>query len=267
MKEKANKIQNYKKRFLGLLEKMEEIDNELLDKIEEIDKVRRENEIMQLLLAYVTPITTLLHRVLQLNKTIALMKGISINKIETLETDLTKVSSDFREAVIKLPLTSKSLFLISEFTLIRNRITLEAISLLTLEKPISLPALSDIETRVGFLGLNSNWVSSVVALQLQEVSVIITSKKLGIDLNKETVAKILGKKFSKDETLSFNQRYEAFSEEMKRRNINMPKLTSDLRKMRQRVLHEGYNPTPEETKAILQFTAGLLDKLCPLSKN
>lgn len=60
----------------------------------------------------------------------------------------------------------------------------------------------------------------------------------------------------------FNQEYEAFGKEVKRLfNVDMPFLTNPFRKLRVKVLHEGYNPQPEEKEPVIIFTLGLLKKL------
>lgn len=122
------------------------------------------------------------------------------------------------------------------------------------------PTASVVES-ASFLGLNTNWSVAVCALQLQEVGVTLVAKKLKIDLEKPNVEKILSTKIeSKD--FSFNQQYEAFRAEIKRLfNVDMPFLTTQFRRMRVKVLHEGYNPEPEEKDALVSFTIGLLRKL------
>jgi len=111
-----------------------------------------------------------------------------------------------------------------------------------------------------FLELNSNWALSTVALQLQEVSIIIVSKKLGIKLDKTNVERILGKQIG--EELTFSIRYEAFSKKIKRlKGTDMPILATDLRKSRTQILHEGKNPTSEDAETIVQFTIDFLGKM------
>jgi polyhydroxyalkanoate synthesis regulator phasin len=41
----------------------------------------------------------------------------------------------------------------------------------------------------------------------------------------------------------------------------MPFLATQFRRMRVKVLHEGYNPEPEEKDSLVSFTTGLLRKL------
>jgi len=108
-----------------------------------------------------------------------------------------------------------------------------------------------------FLGLDTNWSSATSALQLQEVVITLVAKRKGIRLDKSSVEKLLGKKI---QNFSFNHQYAAFSEHVKD-FIEMPILAKHLRKMRVKVLHEGYNPKPEETQSIVSFTIGLLGKL------
>jgi len=111
----------------------------------------------------------------------------------------------------------------------------------------------------GFLGLDANWFLATCALQLQEVAMKVIAKRKGIKLDKREVEKILKRKV---EMLSFNHQYKAFSEVLKTRfGVEMPYLPIQLRKMRVKVLHEAYNPKPEETNSIEVFTIGLLQKL------
>jgi hypothetical protein len=118
---------------------------------------------------------------------------------------------------------------------------------------------ADLMDSAFFLGLDTNWSVATCALQLQEVATILVAEKNGIRLDKPNIEKILGKKI-KD--FSFNYQYEGFSREVKRLfNIEMPILTMHLRRMRIAVLHEGYNPKPEEKDSIVSFTVGLLQKL------
>jgi|GEM_PF-3008150 len=115
-----------------------------------------------------------------------------------------------------------------------------------------------------FLGLDTNWSFATCALQLQEVAVTLVAKRKKIKLDKVNVEKVLNKKI---ENLSFNMQYEAFSRQVKDSfDIEMPILTTHLRKMRTEVLHEGYNPKPEETDSIVSFTIGLLQKLNGISR-
>jgi hypothetical protein len=114
-----------------------------------------------------------------------------------------------------------------------------------------------------FMGLDDNWFSATSALQLQEVAVTLVAQKKGITLSRESVERILSKRV---ENLSFNEQYEAFSKHVKDvSGIEMPILTAHLRKMRAMVLHQGYNPKPEETKPLVDFTVGLLQKLKSIS--
>jgi hypothetical protein len=111
-----------------------------------------------------------------------------------------------------------------------------------------------------FLGLDTNWSVAVCALQLQEVAVTLVAERLKIDLGKTNVEQILKAKIAKD--FSFNHQYEAFRTEVKRQfDVDMPFLTTQFRRMRVKVLHEGYNPEPEEKDSLVSFTIGLLRKL------
>lgn len=110
------------------------------------------------------------------------------------------------------------------------------------------------------LSLDENWVNATLALQLQEVAIVLYSKKLGIDLNKRNVERILDKKIE-EKFLPFNLMYDALSKEIERiYKVQMPILTKSFREMRTQVLHRGYNPKGEETRSIITFTDGLLKK-------
>ena len=129
------------------------------------------------------------------------------------------------------------------------------------EKPSELT--TDLMQSASFLGLDTNWSLATCALQLQEVAVTLVAKRKNIKLDKANVEKVLNKKI---EELFFNDQYKAFSRQMKDMfNIEMPILTTHLRRMRVKVLHEGYNPKPEETESIASFTTGLLRKLEDIS--
>lgn len=111
------------------------------------------------------------------------------------------------------------------------------------------------------LSLDDNWVFATISLQLQEVAVVLCSKKLGIDLNKQNVERILGRKIEEN-FLPFNLMYDALSKEVERLcKVQMPILTKSFREMRTEVLHRGYNPKEEETRSIITFTDGLLKEL------
>jgi len=130
------------------------------------------------------------------------------------------------------------------------------------EAKLSEPRANLMES-ASFLGLDGNWFSATCALQLQEVAVTLVAKKKNIRLDKVNVEKLLNKKIG---SLSFNDQYRAFSKQVKSLfNVEMPILTMDLRRMRIKVLHEGYNPKPEETESIVGFTIGLLQKLNRIS--
>jgi len=100
---------------------------------------------------------------------------------------------------------------------------------------------SDIAKFTTFLGIDRNWMTTTYALQLQEVSITIVAKKKGISLKKEDVERILDCKITAG--FGFDHQYKAFAKEVKRLyGIDIPSLAIFLRKMRQAVLHEGYNP-------------------------
>ena len=130
-------------------------------------------------------------------------------------------------------------------------------------KFITSPPTLGLMESASFLGLDTNWSLATCALQLQEVAVTLVAKRKNIKLDKANVERLLNKKI-KD--LSFNDQYEAFSKQVRDLfNVEMPILTTHLRKMRAKVLHEGYNPKPEETDSITGFTIGLLRKLKDIS--
>ena len=114
------------------------------------------------------------------------------------------------------------------------------------------------------LNLDINWMISAISLQLQEIAILKCASSNNIKLDKNNVEQVLGRKI-KEETkkyLSFGDQYDLLSYKIEQeRQVKMPKLTKDLRKMRVRVLHEGYNPVPEETDGIANFSLGFLDKL------
>lgn len=123
---------------------------------------------------------------------------------------------------------------------------------------------ADLMESASFLGLDANWSSATCALQLQEVAVTLVARRKNIKLDKANVEKLLSKRIG---VFSFSDQYEAFCKQVKTRfNIEMPILTTHLRRMRVKVLHEGYNPKPEETEFIVGFTIGLLQKLNSISK-
>jgi len=96
-------------------------------------------------------------------------------------------------------------------------------------------------------------------LAIQEVAVIVVAKRKNIDLSQKGVEEILREKL---QHTSFYQQYEAFCKKVKEtQGIDMPTLTTDFRRMRAAVIHDGYNPQPEEIEAIVPFTLGLLNKL------
>jgi len=121
----------------------------------------------------------------------------------------------------------------------------------------------DLVKSVSFLGLDKNWFSATCALQLQEVAITLVAKQKNIKLDKKHVERILNKKI---DYFSFNDQYEAFSREIKHLyDVDMPFLTTQFRKIRVKILHEGYNPEPEEKDSIVSFTLGLLQKLKDIS--
>jgi hypothetical protein len=120
--------------------------------------------------------------------------------------------------------------------------------------------LSDLMISANFLELDTNWALATSALQLQEVAVKLFADRKGITLDKANVEKILKKKIQGE--LSFSDCYEAFVKQVKDSyKLKMPILASHLRRMRVKVMHEGYNPQPEETELLVDFTIGLLQRM------
>ena len=117
----------------------------------------------------------------------------------------------------------------------------------------------------GFLRLDSNWFLATCALQLQEVAMKLVAERKAIKLDKANVERLLNKKI--EGLFFFNNQYQAFTKQVKALfGVEMPFLTQLLRKMRVKVLHEGYNPKPEEMEPIIGFTIGLLQKLSYVSQ-
>jgi hypothetical protein len=122
---------------------------------------------------------------------------------------------------------------------------------------------ADLMDSASFIGLDTNWSVATCALQLQEVAITLVAKQKNIKLDKKHVERMLNKKI---DYFSFNEQYEAFSREIKRLyDVDMPFLTTQFRKIRVKILHEGYNPEPEEKDSIVSFTLGLLQKLKDIS--
>jgi len=133
-----------------------------------------------------------------------------------------------------------------------------------------IPLEPNLLENLGIIGLSKDWASAAVALQLQEIAITLFAEKSGIKLDKENVEKTLNRKVEpqKTEFLAFSDKYEAFSQIMKKNfGQEMPILLSDLRRTRVGILHIGKNPTPEDTKAITVFTKDLLDKLSKIAKS
>jgi hypothetical protein len=137
--------------------------------------------------------------------------------------------------------------------------------ILNVRKIESPEPTEDLMDSASFLGLDTNWSVAVCALQLQEVAITLVAEKTGISLDKKNVEKIL-KTQIQSKGFSFNHQYEAFGKEVKRLfHVDMPILVPQLRRMRVNVLHEGYNPEPEEKDSLVSFTIGLLKKLNSIS--
>jgi hypothetical protein len=119
---------------------------------------------------------------------------------------------------------------------------------------------TDLTKYTQFLGINDNWMVCTCALQLQEVAVTIVAKKVGIELTKKNVTQIV--KDSPPSDPAFKKKYEAFSTEVRGKyGIEMPRLITSLRDIREEVLHRGYNPNDAEKESIVIFTNSLLEKL------
>jgi hypothetical protein len=114
------------------------------------------------------------------------------------------------------------------------------------------------------LNLDINWVISAISLQLQEIAILKCASSNNIKLDKNNVKRVLGRDL-KEETkkyLPFGDKYDLLSVEIEqKKQVKLPELLKDLRGMRTRVLHQGYNPVPEETEGIAKFSFGFLDKL------
>jgi len=124
--------------------------------------------------------------------------------------------------------------------------------------------LIDLLQMADFLDIDINWMLSAINLQLQEVAIRKVSDKMGIELNRKNVERILGTSIDLRNLkfMPFNYQYEAFSKVVKEeKRIDMPRLVQQLRKTRMDVLHLGYKPTQEETDSITTFTQGFLKKL------
>lgn len=124
--------------------------------------------------------------------------------------------------------------------------------------------IDDLIVAAKFLGLDENWFISTCALQLREVMIVKLAEKKGISLDKESIKKILNKREVKvsPDYVPFGEIYKAFQKEAKRVwDIKMPELTLEFRNIRSNVLHRGYNPTAEESKSFIEYTAGLLERL------
>ena len=112
------------------------------------------------------------------------------------------------------------------------------------------------------VGLDKNWALATVALQLQEASIKIFAKKLGIKLDKQSIEKILGKKLEKGKEPPFDDKYEAFARVIEEKyKVRMPLLVAEFRKTRAKVLHAGELPTEEDVKSLVTFVSSLTDKL------
>jgi hypothetical protein len=133
--------------------------------------------------------------------------------------------------------------------------------ILSIKKIEPLEPTANLMDAASFLSLNTDWSVATCALQLQEVSIKLVAEKSKIDLSKTNVERLLNAKIPSSD-FSFNHQYEAFGKEVKRLfKIDMPFLTTQFRRMRVKVLHEGYNPEPEEKDSLVSFTIGLLKKL------
>lgn len=125
----------------------------------------------------------------------------------------------------------------------------------------TIDSFKELQNSASFLKLDNCWFEATCALQLQETAIKLVAKKRGIKLDKRNIENILNKKIE-NKFVSFTEQYNAFCKKIKSVDkIKMPFLTTDLRKMRSRVLHDGYNPLPMEVNTIVTFTIGLLKKL------
>ena len=124
--------------------------------------------------------------------------------------------------------------------------------------------IEDLVMAAEFLGLDENWFVATCALQLQEAMIARLAEKHKISLDKENIKRILNKKEVKisSDFVPFGEKYRAFSKEASRLwDIQMPKLTLEFRNSRNDVLHNGYNPTREESSFFADYTADSLKRL------
>jgi len=134
------------------------------------------------------------------------------------------------------------------------------------EEPEKTPSelTIDLMESASFLGLDKDWSLATSALQLHEVAVTLVAKRKGVTLDKADVEEKLNRKI---DSLTFKDQYEAFCMQVRERfGIEMPILTEHVTEVKAKILHEGYNPQPEETKSIVDFTVGLLKKLKEISE-
>ena len=223
------------------------------------------------LLTHVTYIQSRLSHLLEIAKVIFSIERRNVAKLVELENSLNNASKQLRTSLAHdAPFDLQSYYL-SEFMIVRNQIvdkvTLElAYGRLISESDTSLPRLLSL---ADFLDLDLKWALSVIALQLHEVVIVKASSKIGIELKRKNIEKILGKTVNLNSLrfMPFNQQYDAFSKFVKeKKGIRMPVLVRDMRTTRSKILHLGYNPTSEETDSIITFTEGLLKKLKNVAK-
>lgn len=225
-----------------------------------------DEELRNELLVHFTYVESRLAHVLEIAKAMMRIEGRSSKVFEDLERDLNDTSMELRDALR----TSRSTdFLgkhMAEFMIVRNKILDKAIFQMVFggSTPELEASFSSLLVAADFLGLDLNWALSAVALQLHEIAIKKTSRKMGLQLDRMSMKKILGKEIdlASSRYMPFNLQYSAFCKVVEeKRGIRMPRLVEDLRKTRANVLHQGYNPTKEETASIMAFTKGLLEKL------
>ena len=77
--------------------------------------------------------------------------------------------------------------------------------------------LIDLQPMAEFLDIDQNWILSVIALQLQEITIKKISDKMGKNLNRANIEKILNKSISIESIpfMPYNIEYMAFSKAVK----------------------------------------------------
>lgn len=132
--------------------------------------------------------------------------------------------------------------------------------------------IDDLMNAAEFLGLDENWFVATCSLQLQEIMIVKLAEKKGVVLDKGRIKEILNKTdeelFESSDYIPFRERYKAFSKEAKHLwGIDMPAMPLAFREMRSQVLHNGCNPTVEDTNFLVDYTTEMLRRLNESFKN